>query len=235
MKPIMIMCGRFGFFELSYFIEQLRQLELPFVEAPGFSYHQNWNITPDQPVIALVGGDGENRLTLVRWGVIPHWSKELPKIRPINARADSLAVKPFFRHMLNRHHCIVPASGFYEWKSVAEKKKEPWYIHRNDNRPMAFAGLWDTWQPPGATSPPVVSCTIITTDANREMKPVHDRMPVILEEGEWRSWLDASTSAARELLDAANEKVIELWPVSTRVNNPRNNDPNCIEPLAQGS
>ncbi|NTU53870.1 MAG: SOS response-associated peptidase [Chlorobiaceae bacterium] len=226
------MCGRFGFFELSWFIEQLRQLELPFVETPGFSYHQRWNITPDEPVVALLGDHDQNGLSIARWGLIPHWSTSIPKIRPINARADSLATKPFFRHMLARRHCIVPASGFYEWKPLPGAKKEPWYIHRKDTRPMALAGLWDTWQPPGPPSPPLVSCTIITTNANHEMKPVHDRMPVILEENEWQSWLDSSNPAALQLLDSADAKVLELWPVSTRVNHPQNDDPHCIERLA---
>lgn len=223
------MCGRFGFFELSFFIEQLRQLELPFEETPGFSYRQNWNITPDEPVVTLLGDPPCNRLSIARWGVIPHWSKELPKIRPINARTESLSVKPFFRHMLNRRHCIVPASGFYEWKQVANRNKEPWYIHRKDNRPMGMAALWDIWQPPEPSSSPFVTCTIITSAANREMQPVHDRMPVILEENEWRQWLDSSNPVSLQLLDRTHDNVLDLWPVSSRVNNPRNNDNGCIE------
>ena len=227
------MCGRFGFFELSYFIEQLRQLELPFDEAPGFGYRQRWNIAPGSEIVALLGDHGRYRLGMARWGLIPHWSKEMPKNRPINARAESLAVKPFFRHMLNRRHCIVPASGFYEWKPVADKRKEPWYIRRKDHRPMALAGLWDEWQPPGPPSPPMLTCTIVTTAANREMKPVHDRMPVILEEAEWAAWLDSSNRDATRLLDPADDSVLDLWPVSTMVNNPRNDDPRCIERIAE--
>jgi putative SOS response-associated peptidase YedK len=226
------MCGRFGFFELSYFIEQLRQLELPFVEARDFSYHQSWNITPGDPVTTLLREHGENCLTVARWGLIPHWAKELPKIRPVNARADNLDTKPFFRHMLNRHHCIVPASGFYEWKHLDNQKKEPWYIHRKDNRPMGLAGLWDIWQPPPPSSSPLVTCTIITCEANRDIKALHSRMPLILEENEWAQWLDASNPASMQLLDTPKENVIDLWPVSTRVNNPRNNDKTCIEHLS---
>ena len=227
------MCGRFGFFELSHFIEQLRQLELPFDEAPGFGYRQSWNIAPGSEIVALLGDHGRYRLGMASWGLIPHWSKEMPKNRPINARAESLAVKPFFRHMLNRRHCIVPASGFYEWKPVADKRKEPWYIRRKDHRPMALAGLWDEWQPPGPPSLPMLTCTIVTTAANREMKPVHDRMPVILEEAEWAAWLDSSNRDATRLLDPADKSVLDLWPVSTMVNNPRNDDPRCIERSAE--
>ncbi|NTU58196.1 MAG: SOS response-associated peptidase [Chlorobiaceae bacterium] len=222
------MCGRFGFFELSHFIEQLRQLALPFEEAPGFSYRQSWNIVPESPVVALLGDHGHYTLGIARWGLIPQWASAMPKVRPINARSDSLAAKPFFRHMLNRHHCIVPASGFYEWKNITDAPKEPWFIHRKDGRPMAFAGLWDQWQQPGSTSPPMVSCTIITTDANREMKPVHSRMPVILEENEWKQWLESGNPHALDLLDPANNGSLDLHPVSTKVNNPRNNDANCI-------
>ncbi|HWR01414.1 MAG TPA: SOS response-associated peptidase [Chlorobaculum sp.] len=229
------MCGRFGFFELSYFIEQLRQLSLPFEETTGFSYRQSWNITPESPVVALLGDHGRYTLGIARWGLIPSWATSMPKVRPINARADSLAAKPFFRHMLNRHHCIVPASGFYEWKSVAGPGKEPWYIHRRDGRPMAFAGLWDEWRPPGPPSPPVVSCTIITTAANRDMTPVHNRMPVILEQNEWKGWLESGNPAALDLLDPADDGSLELYPVSTKVNNPRNNDMNCIRQIGEHS
>lgn len=223
------MCGRFGFFELSFFIDQLRQLAIPFEETEGFSYHQRWNITPDQPVVALLGDHGPCRLTLARWGLIPHWSKAIPKIRPINARAETLAAKPFFRHMLNRRHCIIPASGFYEWKAAGSGKKEPWYIHRKDGRLSGMAGLWDEWPQPGTPSSSLLSCTIITSEANSEMKRIHDRMPVILEESEWRQWLDASNPSALHLLDAADEKVLDIYPVSTRVNNPQNDDARCIE------
>jgi putative SOS response-associated peptidase YedK len=229
------MCGRFGFYELSQFIEQLRQLSLPFVEATGFSYRQSWNIAPESQVVVLLGDHGRYKLDIARWGLIPQWATAIPKVRPINARADSLASKPFFRHMLNHHHCIVPASGFYEWKSVAGAVKEPWYIRRRDGQPMALAGLWDEWQPPGPPSSPIVSCTIITTSANKEMKPVHSRMPVILEQEEWKFWLESGNPRATDLLNSAEEAAIELYPVSTRVNNPRNNDSGCIQRIEANS
>jgi putative SOS response-associated peptidase YedK len=222
------MCGRFGFFELAFFIEQLRQLELPFEEAPGFSYRQSWNIAPESGVVALLGDHGNYALTLARWGLIPHWSTSLPKIRPINARADSLASKPFFRHMLNRRHCIIPSSGFYEWKNTGGPVKEPWYVRRADGKPMAMAGLWDEWRKPGTGDAPVISCTIITTGANRQMKPVHDRMPVILEPGDWKGWLESGNPGAIGLLTPPADGILDLYPVSARVNNPLNNDPGCI-------
>lgn len=225
------MCGRFGFFELSFFIAQLRQLELPFDEAPGFSYRQSWNIAPESGIVTLLGDHDRFTLGLARWGLIPHWAESLPKVRPINARADSVASKPFFRHMLNRRHCLIPASGFYEWKRTEGAKKEPWYIHRRDNTPMAMAGLWDEWREPGTTSPPLLSCTIITTDANSQMKPVHDRMPVILEPEMWKTWLESGNPEAAGLLKTPGEDILELFQVSTRVNYPGNNDMSCVARL----
>jgi putative SOS response-associated peptidase YedK len=225
------MCGRFGFFELSFFIEQLRQLEIPFEEATGFGFRQSWNIVPGSEIVTLLGGHERAVLRLARWGLIPHWATSLPKIRPINARADSLASKPFFRHMLNRRHCLIPASGFYEWKSDASSGKKPWYIHRTDGAPMAMAGLWDEWQEPGTKASPVASCTIITTHANRRMKPVHDRMPVILEPKDWMGWLESGNPGAFGLLKPPEEGVLDLYPVSQMVNNPMNNDQGCIKPL----
>ncbi len=223
------MCGRFGFYELSCFIEQLRQLELPFDEAPGFSYRQSWNIAPESGIVALLGNHGRYTLDLARWGLVPHWSGSLPKVRPINARADSVATKPFFRHMLHRRHCLVPASGFYEWKAAEGKKKEPWYFRRRDGRPMAMAGLWDEWIEPGSNAPARRSCTIITTEANAEMKPVHDRMPVILEPDDWKMWLESGTPGALELLKPSGEEVLGRYRVAPIVNSPRNNGPECIE------
>jgi len=225
------MCGRFGFFELSFFIEQLRQLELPFDESPGFAYRQSWNIAPESGIVTLLGDHDRFTLCLARWGLIPHWVTSLPKVRPINARSDSIATKPFFRHMLHRRHCLIPASGFYEWQKTEGSRKEPWYIHRRDGAPMAMAGLWDEWIEPGSNAPPMVSCTIITTAANRQMKPVHDRMPVILEPADWRMWLESGTPGALDLLKAPDEGVLELYPVSSMVNKPINNGPECIQRL----
>lgn len=227
------MCGRFGFYELAYFIEQLRQLELPFVEEPGFSYRQSWNIAPESGIVALLGDHGSFTLGLARWGLVPHWATSLPKIRPINARAESVAAKPFFRHMLQRHRCLIPASGFYEWKTTEGRRKEPWYFRRRDGKPMAMAGLWDEWIEPGSNAPPRLSCTIITTQANELMRPVHDRMPAILEPDDWRRWLESGTPGTLELLKPPEERVLERYRVSPSVNSPRNSGPECIERIKE--
>ncbi len=254
------MCGRFGFFELRYFLDRLRQLELPFEENEHYGFMPGYNIAPESTITVLLGNEGSNVLSNAHWGLIPHWAKALPKVRPINARAESLGVKPYFRHMLNHRHCLIPASGFYEWSAVrdasdasdaspkssdmrdasekqssdtrnASVKKQPWYIHRADGLPMAFAGLWDTWEPTGREKPAVTSCTIITTAANREMRPIHERMPVILEPETWRLWLEPETGFAEKLLKPAAEGILELYPVSTRMNNPQYIRKDCIEKL----
>ncbi|NTV98752.1 MAG: SOS response-associated peptidase [Chlorobiaceae bacterium] len=223
------MCGRFGFFELKYFIEMLRQLELPFKEAERYHFNPGYNIAPESRVTVLLGDDESCLLTNARWGLIPRWSEQIPKVRPVNARAESLDVKPYFRHSLERNHCLVPASGFYEWRQLSGGKKQPWYIHRADNSPMAFAGLWETWQPPEAASEPVISCTIVTTKANREMRAIHDRMPVILEQENWKTWLHAANPRNRTLLVPPDDGILELYPVSSKVNNPRYIRKDCIE------
>ncbi len=247
------MCGRFGFFELRYFLDQLRQLELPFEEEEHYGFMPGYNIAPDNTVTVLLGDEGVNVLANAHWGLVPHWAETIPKIRPVNARAESLGTKPYFRHMLNRRHCLIPASGFYEWSAArdaspkssamrdaspkssrmrdASDNKQPWYIHRADKRPMALAGLWDRWQPKDEKKPPLTSCAIITTEANADMQSIHERMPVILEQESWQEWLDADGKAATCLLRPAADGIIESYRVSRKINNPQYIRKDCIEPL----
>jgi putative SOS response-associated peptidase YedK len=185
------MCGRFGFYELKYFLDLLRQLELPFEENQDYPQSNRYNIPPETDIITLQANHGPYILSSARWGLIPYWAKELPKIRPINARAESLVSKHYYRHLLGRNHCLIPASGFYEWKRIDGKKKQPYYIYRADSKPMAFAGLWDSWKPKSQDAPAVTTCTIITTDANEQIATLHDRMPVVLEPENWKKWLEA--------------------------------------------
>jgi putative SOS response-associated peptidase YedK len=223
------MCGRFGFFELKFFIELLRQLELPFEESEGYHFSPGYNIAPASQLTVLLGDHDSSRLTNALWGLIPRWSAQIPEVRPINARAESLSVKPYFRHALEHSHCLVPANGFYEWKQLPDGRKQPWYIHRSDNAPMAFAGLWESWQPPVAELQPVISCTIVTTKANREMGDIHERMPVILEPENWKTWLHAANPRNKTLLVPADEGLLELYPVSSKINSPRYIRKDCIE------
>jgi len=250
------MCGRFAFFELLRFLDELRETAFPYVRDEHYRFMPGYNIAPESTITVLLGGDeGQNVLSNAHWGVIPHWAESMPKVRPINARAESLGTKPYFRHMLNRRHCLIPASGFYEWsaerngsvknewsvvRNGSDKSsdtrdasaKQPWFIHRADGRPMALAGLWDRWQPPDPEKPPLASCTIVTTAANRQMRAVHDRMPVILEPESWRLWLEPEKSAAVGLLKPAAEGILELYRVSRKINNPQYIRKDCIEPLA---
>ncbi len=171
----------------------------------------------------------------MRWGLVPSWAKD-PKIgdRLINARAESVAEKPAFKTAFRKRRCILPADGFYEWQAVpGQKRKQPMFVHRVDGEPLAFAGLWEVWRDHEQPETPwLLSCTIVTTRANATMAPVHDRMPVILPEGAWDTWLDPRVddrARLEALLVPAADDLIELWPVSTMVNSANNNGPELAE------
>ncbi len=223
------MCGRFGFYELKYFLDLLRQLELPFEENQDYHQTNRYNIPPETDIIMLQASNILYKITSARWGLIPRWAKELPKIRPINARAESLVSKPYYRHLVGRNHCLIPASGFYEWRRIDGAKKQPYFIHRADGLPMAFAGLWDTWKPKNTEEPAITTCTIITTTANEQIASLHDRMPVILEPENWKKWLEADPVNRAKMLVPADNGILEIYPVATQVNNARYQGSNCIE------
>ena len=223
------MCGRFGFYELKYFLDLLRQLELPFEENQDFPQTNRYNIPPETDIITLQANHGPYKLAFARWGLIPRWAKEFPKIRPINARSESLVSKPYYRQLVGRNHCLIPASGFYEWERIEGKKKQPWYIHRADGLPMAFAGLWDTWKPKNTEEPAITTCTIITTAANEQIATLHDRMPVILEPENWKAWLEAEPLNFSKMLVSADTGILDMYPVSTQVNNACYQGSNCLE------
>ena len=207
-----------------------------------------FNIAPSQAVpivrelrIVRQAGDGAGReLAAVRWGLIPAWAKE-PSIgnKMINARAESVAEKPAFRAAFRSRRCIVPASGFYEWQRRGRGPARPYLIRRKDGKPIGFAGLWEGWRDP-ATGEVVESCTVITCEPNELMAELHDRMPVILDPADYDRWLDPKAAGAEELLRPCPAAWLEAIPVSTRVNNPANDDESLLEsegePLAaQGS
>ena len=169
---------------------------------------------------------------LLRWGLVPFWADD-PSIgnRLINARSESASEKPAFRQAFRRRRCLVPADGFYEWKKEGDGKVPHW-IHRPDGRPFALAGLWERWEPDGDREP-LFTYTILTRDATDELRSLHDRMPVILDEEAWEPWLDPDREP--DELDAVVSRppTIELGhhPVSTMVNSPRNDGPECIQPV----
>jgi len=223
------MCGRFTLHtsaaELAEIFGLFREPELT----------PRYNIAPSQDVAAVrFDPDRTPReLVMLQWGLIPSWSKDT-KIgyRTINARADTVATKPAFRAAFKRRRCLILADGFYEWQKLSEKHKQPYYITMQDQRPFAFAGLWEHWDGNGGSL--IESCTIITTDANDKMAELHDRMPVILAADDYDLWLDPKVEdkeTLQPLLKPCPDAWLAFQPVSTRVNNPRNDAPECIHPV----
>jgi len=194
-----------------------------------------YNIAPTQ-VVAVVRLNAEtNRreLGLVKWGLIPFWAKD-PSIgsRLINARAESAAGKPAFRAAFKHRRCLVPADGFYEWKRV-EKKRQPYFFGSADKKPLAFAGLWERWEGPDREV--IESCTILTTDSNELLQPIHDRMPVILKVEDYDLWLDPRVKkpdALQPLLKPYPPEGMAGHPVSSKVNKAAYESPDCIKPVA---
>lgn len=193
----------------------------------------DYNVAPgrDVPIVRMHAEKGGLEVIWVRWGLIPFWAKE-SKIgyRMINARAETVREKPAFRAAYRKRRCLVPADGFYEWKAQASGK-QPYLIRIKNRSPFAFAGLWEHWHNP-IDDAFVRSCTIIVTQANEFMSQIHDRMPVILSPEDYRSWLDPTAQEAQNLLQPCPNDWMEAFAVSTHVNNPRNNDPACIEAMS---
>ena len=223
------MCGRFTLFEA----DKILSKEFGVSGFPTLSPRNN--IAPSQSVAAVrVAPAGTNReLALLRWGLIPSWSKD-PSIgnRLINARAETAHEKPSFRNAFKRHRCLIPANGFYEWQRL-ERGKQPFYIRMHDGRPFAFAGLWDRWESPDESV--IETCTILTTAANDVLAPIHDRMPVILPPPDYDLWLDSGVSERERLsplLRSFPAQEMEAFPVGPRVNNPKMDDTRCIIPLS---
>ena len=192
-----------------------------------------YNIAPTQEVAAVRADGHQNReIVLLRWGLIPSWAKEKSiGNRLINARSETVDTKPSFRTALKRQRCLILADGFYEWKKQ-EGGKQPYHITLADGEPFAFAGLWERWQRGG---PRLESCTIVTTEANDAMRSIHERMPVILSPNDYALWLDPSVQDAarvRPLLAPYSEAALRATPVSTYVNSPRNDSPECVVPLS---
>ncbi len=182
------------------------------------------------PIVRRKSGADGVELVSAHWGLIPFWAKDR-KIgaKLINARAETVAEKPAFRAAFKSRRCLVPADGFYEWRREG-KVKQPFLIESADSEPMAFAGLWETWK--DEDGKPLVSCTIITTEANAIMREIHNRMPVILDNGAFDNWLaDRGDHAA--LLRPCAEQHLQMRPVDARVNNVRNNDAELIEELVR--
>ncbi len=236
----------------------------------GESLGDNYNVAPTNDVYGIVADpapaaapegaradaasptsstDGR-RLEVFHWGLIPSWAKDR-KIgaKMINARAETLGEKPAFKGVFRKHRCIIPMDGFYEWQAATESspldakgkpRKQPMFIHRIDDEPLAVAGLWARWKDPAAETDSgddmwLHSATVVTTSANATMRPVHDRMPVILPRSVWDEWLDPDmhdTERLSELLVPAADDILTMHPVSYDVNNVRNKDAHLVDAVA---
>ena len=235
------MCGRLT---LQTETEQLSRF-LASLNMPLFAgLEPRYNICPTQPVACIRQGPSSQLETAaLRWGLVPFWAKDL-KIgaRMINARSETVADKPAFRAAFAARRCLIVADGFYEWKK-AGKTKQPYYIARGDRKPFFMAGLWESWQDKNASdseatdseaTQSVETCSVLTTEANELMRPLHDRMPVILDPPNLDFWLDnqfENRNKLQEILVPYAAGGLRAWPVSTLVNKPGNDNPRCIEPI----
>lgn len=239
------MCGRFA---VTTDPAQLAR-EIDALDETGIAgFEPNYNVAPTTGIAAVVARHDEpddratRRIRLMRWGLLPSWVKAGPGGRPltksqlINARADKVAGSPAFREAARHKRCLIPMDGYYEWMPSPEKgRKTPFYIYRDDGRPLLMAGLWSVWKPK-PDSAPILTCTIVTTDAVGELARVHDRMPLPVGETEWDHWLDPDRPVPTELLDApADVSGIVMREVSTLVNNVAHNGPALIAPAEPGN
>lgn len=220
------MCGRYT---LASTVEELARA---FEAATSLDMAARYNVAPGQgvPVVRLANG-GERRMELLRWGLVPFWAKD-PGIgyKMINARAETVAQQPAYREAFKRRRCLIPADGFYEWEKLPGRGKQPHYFRLHSGEPFAFAGLWERWEGEEGL---MESCALITTTPNAAVGAVHDRMPTILPPEEYAAWLDLETPRPdlQALLRPYPAEAMSGHPVSPRVNSPKNDDSQVIEPV----
>jgi putative SOS response-associated peptidase YedK len=226
------MCGRFLLTTPTNQLASLFQASLPDddgVSAPRF------NVAPSQPILMVrdVAGDAERELAEAKWGLVPVWARDrYAGGGLINACSETAAEKPCFREAFRRRRCLIPADGFYEWLHSGGKRKQPFLIRLKEGEPFAFAGLWESWE--GQDGQPFTTAAILTTQANDLVKAIHERMPVILRPEQHDRWLDRAVKRAevlRPLLCPFDPSALDLFPVSTYVNDARHEGPRCLEGL----
>lgn len=222
------MCGRFTItLPANELEESLGVKTLP------KDYLPRYNVAPSQPILVVTNAEQRNA-EWMRWGLIPSWAKD-PAIgyKMINARSETLTEKPSYRNAFARRRCLILADGFYEWQKGTGPKgrSQPYYFKREDGRPFAFAGLWEFWQ--SGKGEEILSCTIITCSANETVQPVHERMPVMLDEGQIWQWLQqGSTVDLQAMLQPFPAHQMVRYPVSNLVNRPEVETPDLILPTA---
>lgn len=223
------MCGRFTHKLTWTEIVELYRLT---GSLPEHGLEPRYNLAPSQraPVVR-VGTHGQRELAMLRWGLIPSWAKDATiGYRTINARAETVATAPSFRSAFKGRRCLIPATGFFEWKKVGTRR-QPCLIRHKDGSPLSLAGLWERWE---RASEPVESFTIITTEPNALLAPIHNRMPVILAPADFDAWLEPRESPiAQALLRPYPAERLMAQPISARVNSPKNDDPAVIEPIEE--
>lgn len=224
------MCGRYTHLYTWRQLHRLMALTTP-PDTPVLELRTSYNLAPSQaaPIVRELRG-GPREAVLARWGLVPSWSNDPSKgVRPINARSETVTTSRLFRPALQNRRCVVPISGFYEWQRTG-RVKVPHYIRGRGQDILPLAGLWERW---GAGPDILETFTVLTTEANTLMRPLHDRMPVILEPGSISRWLDPSVTDEADvasLLGPCDPALLEAFPVSTWVNAPSHNDERCIEP-----
>ena len=223
------MCGRFVQYNLLQAVQQIFN-----IDTISFEVIPNYNVAPTQDILAVIKHNNENKLEKLHWGLVPFWAKDISiGSRMINARAETVAVKPSFRTAFKKRRCLIPADGFYEWKGE-KGKKQPYYVSNPSGEPFEFAGLWEIWtNKENAEESVYKSCTIITTTAIGTIREIHYRMPVILDPKFHEKWLNAEIQDTKELEIILKDGLIhdmKYYPVSKLVNSVKNNDPNCIKP-----
>ena len=223
------MCGRYL---LTTTPDEMHRVFMTLNDTPN--WQPTWNMAPTQdgPVVRRHPTTGARSLDLLRWGLLPHWVRGDPKKvrQPINARAETVQTAPMFRDAFRARRCIVPIDGFYEWQVLAGGQKQPHAVARAEGGIMALAGLWEGWRSPDGET--VRSFTVITTTAVDALGHLHERMPVVLEPADWPAWLGEADGDPAALL-RPSAATFRVWPVSSRVNNVRNNGPDLVQEVAQ--
>jgi putative SOS response-associated peptidase YedK len=230
-------CGRY-----TLAVSDLGPLRERFPIGEAVRWRARYNVAPGDDVLAVTTDrEGKPRGELLRWGLVPSWAKQPePPMKMINARVETVAERPAFRSSLERFRCLILADGFYEWRAVEARRKQPFHITRVDGMPFAFAGLWSIWR--GEDGSTIRSCTILTTAANSAVAPLHDRMPVILEREAEGAWLASAQMRAgavpKELLTGLPSSMMAMRAVGLAVNDARCDGPDCLisaEAQAQAS